>query len=343
MPAPRRRTGEILAFTDDDCAPDREWLVRLGRVFADGRFAAAGGPNLPPPPRNWREAVVCAAPGAPSHVMLDDEEAEHLPGCNLVVTKAAFEAIGGFDPVFHTGGDDVDFCWRLREAGFRLGFAPGAFVWHWRRSLACADFSNNKSATAGPSTCSSQNIPTGSRNAAAPMAGIRLWRRTRARHGGLDHLSRADGQGRLSDRSPTACCRCAGSMRASTPGDSGSPLLASNFSPPACAPDASRNLFLGNGHQDRPRQDTRDSTEFAITPPRDAVLNRLLAEGWTACGPHRRMGRAKTGNPAFVSQRTGTGWCQPHTRPPQRRSRFIPPFLIPRPQGLAGTSCFWTG
>ena len=69
---------------------------------------------------------------------LDDEEAEHLPGCNLAVTRQAFGAIGGFDPVFHTAGDDVDFCWRLRDAGFRLGFAPGAFVWHWRRPTLSA-------------------------------------------------------------------------------------------------------------------------------------------------------------------------------------------------------------
>ena len=130
--------GDIYAFTDDDCEPDREWLARLRRVFAEGRFAAVGGPNLPPRPRSWREAVVCAAPGAPSHVLLDDEEAEHLPGCNLGVTRSAFEAIGGFDPVFHTAGDDVDFCWRLRDAGFRLGFAAGAFVWHWRRPSVSA-------------------------------------------------------------------------------------------------------------------------------------------------------------------------------------------------------------
>ena len=65
--------------------------------------------------------------------MLDDEEAEHLPGCNLAVTCTAFDTIGGFDPQFHTAGDDVDFCWRLRDAGFRLGFVPGAFVWHRRR------------------------------------------------------------------------------------------------------------------------------------------------------------------------------------------------------------------
>ena len=127
--------GEVLAFTDDDCEPDFQWLLRLRRVFDGTGFAAAGGPNLPPSPRTWREAVVCAAPGAPSHVMLNDVEAEHLPGCNIAVTKTAFDAIGGFDPIFHTAGDDVDFCWRLREAGFRLGFAPGAFVWHWRRPL----------------------------------------------------------------------------------------------------------------------------------------------------------------------------------------------------------------
>lgn len=126
-------TGSILAFTDDDCEPDREWIARLRPVFLTDRYAAVGGPNLPPPARNWKEAIVRAAPGAPSHVMLDDEEAEHLPGCNLAVTKIAFDCVDGFDPQFRTAGDDVDFCWRLRESGFLLGFAPGAFVWHWRR------------------------------------------------------------------------------------------------------------------------------------------------------------------------------------------------------------------
>lgn len=131
-------SGEILAFTDDDCMPDHEWLLRLDRVFTCGHFASVGGPNLPPPPKSWSEAVVCASPGAPSHVMLDDVEAEHLPGCNLAVRKSAFEAVGGFDPQFHTAGDDVDFCWRLSDAGYRLGFAPGAFVWHWRRASLLA-------------------------------------------------------------------------------------------------------------------------------------------------------------------------------------------------------------
>ena len=124
--------GDILAFTDDDCEADPDWLAKLATAFSAG-WDACGGPNLPPPPRDDAEAIVAAAPGAPSHVMLDDTEAEHLPGCNLAVRRAAYFAIGGFDPVFTTAGDDVDFCWRLRDHGYRLGFAPGAFVWHHRR------------------------------------------------------------------------------------------------------------------------------------------------------------------------------------------------------------------
>jgi GT2 family glycosyltransferase len=108
-------------------------LARLEEAFGDGRWDAVGGPNLPPPPASCAEAVVAAAPGAPSHVMLDDAEAEHIPGCNLAVRREAFERIGGFDPRFRTAGDDVDFCWRLRDAGMRVGFCPTAFVWHARR------------------------------------------------------------------------------------------------------------------------------------------------------------------------------------------------------------------
>ncbi|MCW1913383.1 glycosyltransferase [Luteolibacter sp. GHJ8] len=125
-------TGEFVAFTDDDCEPDRDWLAGLATAFAKG-WDGVGGPNLPPPPKDAVEAVVAAAPGAPSHVMLDDEEAEHLPGCNIAVRRTAYFDIGGFDPQFKTAGDDVDFCWRLRDKGYRLGFAPTAFVWHHRR------------------------------------------------------------------------------------------------------------------------------------------------------------------------------------------------------------------
>ena len=125
--------GEVLAFTDDDCLADPHWLRYLAAALADESLSAAGGPNIPPPPRNRTERLVAAAPGGPAHVMLDDLEAEHLPGCNLAVRRSAFEAVGGFRDAYWAAGDDVDFCWRLQNAGGRLGFAPGAMVWHHRR------------------------------------------------------------------------------------------------------------------------------------------------------------------------------------------------------------------
>lgn len=129
----RLATGSIIAYTDDDCIAQADWLLHLSHAFVDESIAAAGGPNIPPPPRNQTERVVAAAPGAPAHVLLNDTEAEHLPGCNLAIRKAALDGIGGFQAVFQTAGDDVDVCWRLREAGGRLLFVPGAMVWHHRR------------------------------------------------------------------------------------------------------------------------------------------------------------------------------------------------------------------
>lgn len=128
----RLASGTLLAYTDDDCIAQRDWLLHLSHAFADPAVVAAGGPNIPPPPRNRTERVVAAAPGAPAHVLLNDTEAEHLPGCNLVIRKDIFERIGGFRAEFKVAGDDVDVCWRLREHG-TLRFVPGAMVWHHRR------------------------------------------------------------------------------------------------------------------------------------------------------------------------------------------------------------------
>ncbi|GEP43864.1 glycosyltransferase [Brevifollis gellanilyticus] len=136
--------GSILAYTDDDCIMDEDWLGYIAAGFDDPKWVACGGPNIPPAPRNNVEAVVAAAPGAPAHVMLNDSEAEHLPGCNLAIRKSALEAIHGFREHYRTAGDDVDVCWRLREAGGHLRFIPGAMVWHHRRRTLKAYFGQQR-------------------------------------------------------------------------------------------------------------------------------------------------------------------------------------------------------
>jgi GT2 family glycosyltransferase len=127
-------TGEIVAYLDDDAWPDPHWLTYLADAFLRTSHVGAGGPNIAPPGDGLVAECVANAPGGPTHVLLSDREAEHIPGCNMAFRKAALEAIGGFDARFRTAGDDVDVCWRLREEGWTLGFSPAAVVWHHRRN-----------------------------------------------------------------------------------------------------------------------------------------------------------------------------------------------------------------
>ena len=97
--------GEIVAYLDDDAWPDPDWLRFLVLAFRTSDHAAIGGPNLPPADDGRVAACVANSPGGPTHVLLSDSEAEHIPGCNMAYRRAALEHIGGFDPQFVTAGD----------------------------------------------------------------------------------------------------------------------------------------------------------------------------------------------------------------------------------------------
>lgn len=134
-------TGDIFVYTDDDCIVEPDWLTWIVKGFEKGEnIGCVGGPNIPPLPQSATQARIIAAPGGPVHVLLTDTEAEHLPGCNIAVRRDVFEKIGGFNPIFRTAGDDVDFCWRITDAGYDLGFVAAAFVWHYRRFTPRAYF-----------------------------------------------------------------------------------------------------------------------------------------------------------------------------------------------------------
>jgi hypothetical protein len=51
---------------------------------------------------------------------------------NLLVRRAAFEAVRGFADGIRSGGD-VDLCWRLREQGWTLEYRAAAGVQHRHR------------------------------------------------------------------------------------------------------------------------------------------------------------------------------------------------------------------
>ncbi|GAC1610895.1 MAG: hypothetical protein NVS3B26_20300 [Mycobacteriales bacterium] len=125
--------GEIVAYLDADahCHPD--WPYHLVLSMQDEGVVATGGPNLPVAHAGFTERAVAASPGGPVEVLVSDDRAEHVPGCNMAYRRDALRAIEGFDTVFTSAGDDVDVCWRLLDRGGQIAFAPAAQVRHHRR------------------------------------------------------------------------------------------------------------------------------------------------------------------------------------------------------------------
>jgi glycosyltransferase involved in cell wall biosynthesis len=131
-------SGEIIAYTDDDCFAEEDWLYYLVSKLLDSDASGVGGPNLLPSHDGPVAACVSASPGTPAHILIDDNIAEHVPGCNMAFWADRLRAIGGFDPAYTAAGDDVDVCWRLQGQGDHIVFSPGAMVWHHRRSTVKA-------------------------------------------------------------------------------------------------------------------------------------------------------------------------------------------------------------
>ncbi|MHB8449184.1 MAG: glycosyltransferase family 2 protein [Mycobacteriales bacterium] len=122
-------SGELLAFTDDDCEPAPGWLAAAAAAARGGAVLVAG-----PVQPNPADAAVPRGPFARTVEVAVD--AGLYPGCNLLVPRSAFRAAGGFDEQL-SGGEDTDFAWRVRATG-PVAFAPGALVWHAVRPVTFA-------------------------------------------------------------------------------------------------------------------------------------------------------------------------------------------------------------
>jgi GT2 family glycosyltransferase/sugar lactone lactonase YvrE len=127
-------TGEIVAYTDADTRVDPDWLTFLVQPFLTSDVVGSGGPNVVPGDDPPVAQCIARAPGGPTHVLLDDRIAEHVPGCNMAFKRDALLAVGGFNPIYLRAGDDVDVCWRLQARGWKIGFASSALVWHHHRA-----------------------------------------------------------------------------------------------------------------------------------------------------------------------------------------------------------------
>ncbi|MFM2061301.1 MAG: hypothetical protein RLZZ507_971 [Cyanobacteriota bacterium] len=116
--------GEWLAFTDDDCLPDPQWLEGYAKAIFDEPdcLVFEGRTYVDRPRRSLAET-------APTN-----ETGGCLWSCNFAVKKQLFEALGGFDERFpYAAMEDVEFRLRLTKTGHKYLFVKEASLCHpWR-------------------------------------------------------------------------------------------------------------------------------------------------------------------------------------------------------------------
>ncbi len=130
--------GALLAFTDDDVEVAPEWLQSIvAFCAAHPEYDAAMGRVLIPP--TITDPLLLRRIAQYNTLPLWDggdavADVRELYGCNMVVRRHVFERIGRFDERLGPGasgwGEDTDLSQRAARAGFRLGYMPGAVVYH---------------------------------------------------------------------------------------------------------------------------------------------------------------------------------------------------------------------
>ncbi len=51
-------------------------------------------------------------------------------GACFFVRTEAFRRFGGFDPLFHAHMEEIDLCWRMQAANYKICFLPQSVVYH---------------------------------------------------------------------------------------------------------------------------------------------------------------------------------------------------------------------
>jgi GT2 family glycosyltransferase len=113
--------GQILAFIDDDCIPQRDWLLNARAYFAQPKVVGLEGKiasdHFDDP--NYRPVSNVGSAGI------------GFMTANLMVRSAVFQYLGGFDLQFDRPHfrEDTDFGWRMLDLG-EVPYADEVAVFH---------------------------------------------------------------------------------------------------------------------------------------------------------------------------------------------------------------------
>lgn len=141
----RRTRGEHLLFLNNDAEPcDSEWLSAMLELSQRPQVGAVGAKLFYPDGRVQHLGIVVGINGTAAQVFRGAppdhpgyfggafavRECAAVTGACLMTRRDVFETLAGFDEAFAVNFNDVDYCLRAREKGFRVMFTPYARLIH---------------------------------------------------------------------------------------------------------------------------------------------------------------------------------------------------------------------
>lgn len=144
--AMRAVTGDYVVFMDNDIViAQKSWLTRLVTALAEDSSLGVIGPKIlfaAPPQRIQCAGCVVGRGGrvgfrgrlaaADDPAYNQPAEVQALISACWMLPRRVMEAVGEFDLRYHpVQFEDIDYCYRLRELGFKAKYDPAVYVYHY--------------------------------------------------------------------------------------------------------------------------------------------------------------------------------------------------------------------
>lgn len=129
----RIASGEILAFTDSDCIPDKNWLANAKELFEQSKCDLIGGKIeiFNEDVKNKYGYLYDRVTAFPQYKNVPEGKGVTA---NLFVKRPVFEAAGGFNSIIKSGGD-WEFTQRCTGLGYQMIYSENILVLHPARDL----------------------------------------------------------------------------------------------------------------------------------------------------------------------------------------------------------------
>lgn len=134
--------SDVVAFTDDDCEAQEDWLETISHYFCDYLEVGMVGGSVIAPPKPHFGLAMCPAI-IPTESLYDPVGSSHQPptgwdwiGANIAFRRSVIEINGPFDEFLGAGsphfpsGEDTDYKLRMEDSGTKMITTPRSVVYH---------------------------------------------------------------------------------------------------------------------------------------------------------------------------------------------------------------------